>query len=144
MKNKKKLILCIIIGIVLIVALIAIYFSFSKKKKTDNITINGVTVYKDMKGSIEEYDDTMYIEAYEGNYEKAYYITGTLNSEKDYDNMILVFDVKDRKGKVIGAAIAGINGVKKGGDYTFKALSTVKEGKLNKIHSFTLIDIRGE
>ena len=144
MKDKKKFIVIGLTIVVLILLCIGIYSIFSNKQVREDVTIRGVTVYKDLKGEITKYDKTLYVEGYEGNYEKAYYISGKLKSDVDYDTLIVSFDIKDRKGNVLGSAIAGLTEIKKDGEYTFKALSTVKESDLNKIYNFEVSDIRGE
>lgn len=146
MKDKKKIIMICISVLVLVLVCIGIYKAFSKGEgeKREDVVINDVKIYKNLEGTIEEYDKTMYVEGYQGNYEKAYYISGELRPDKDYANLLILFDVKDKKDNVIGTAIAGLTDVKKGGDYNFKALSTVKESDLDKIHTFEVSDIRGE
>ena len=145
-KPIKKIVSIVLIVVVLVILCILIYKAFMPK--TENLigkaTINEVTIYENTKGKIEEYDKTMYIEGYKGKYEKAYYITGTIVSNVYYNNVIITFNVKDRKGNIIGSAVAGLTNVQKGKEYNFKALSTVEESDLNKIHSYEVVDIRGE
>jgi hypothetical protein len=109
-----------------------------------DVTINNVTIYKDTRGEILEYDKTMYVEGYQGNYEKAYYITGKIKSDVGYEYLIITFNIKDRKGNILGTAVAGFNNVNDGEEKEFKALSTVPENKLKKIYSYEVKDIRGE
>jgi len=145
-KSVKKIASITLIVVVLVILCMLIYKAFMPKTKnlTGKTTINEVTIYENTKGEIEDYDETMYIEGYKGKYKKAYYITGTIVSDVYYNDVIITFNVKDKEGNVIGSAVAGLTNVQKGKKYSFKALSTVKESNLNKIHSYEVVDIRGE
>ncbi len=142
---KSQKIMVIFISIVAVILLsVGVYFLTSKEKfiglLTDEMVYGNFVIKDDHTGSLEEYDKTLYVEGYEGNYDQAYYIKGkiTNNSGNNYKFILITFNLLNKKGEIVGEAISGLNNVLKGETYDFKAMSLTTTEKARTVVSYEL------
>ena len=136
--EKKSVMIGIVAVIVLMIGVIIYCLFFANVDK--KITYDGYTILKGHYGRVEKYDPSHAIEGYKGDKKNAYYITGKITANKNKNFTIITFKLYDRKNKVLGTAVAGLNEVKKGKVYDFKAISLEKMD-VNKVDHYKIKDI---
>lgn len=142
MKNKSlATIICLVILFVGII--VGIYFLFFRPLGDVKMVYNEFAILKGHNGSMAKYDPSIYVEGYQGNKEEAYYINGKIVSQKDYNFVLVTFDLLDKNDKVLGVAQAGLTNIKKGETYDFKALSLTNYEDTKNISSYKINNIMG-
>lgn len=143
--NKRTIILLAVTGVLIVILAIVLFNVFYDGKETigKEVSYNEYTILEGHSGSLKDYDNSLYIEGYKGNYSVAYYITGTLKSnEEEKQNFVEIrFNLYDSKGKIIGEAIAGVNDVSKDNQYTFTAMSLTSDDDAKKVVKYELKSI---
>lgn len=137
LKNKFVIMGIIIVFIILLVLFI---LSLIPKASHDAIKFEDYTILEGHFGQIEKYDSSHAIEGYKGDPKEAYYINGKITSERNKKFTIITFDLYSRSNKFLGTAVAGLNEVKKGKTYGFKAVSLEKID-LDKIDHYKIKNI---
>ena len=137
LKNK-YVIIAIALALVLIIGIII--FINIPRQNYDAIKYEDYTILEGHSGSIEKYDKSHAVEGYKGDGKEAYYITGKITAIRDKKFTIITFNLYDRGNKLLGTAVAGLNEVKKGKTYDFKAISLEKID-LEKINHYKLKNI---
>lgn len=132
----KKTIIPIVIVIALIIISIIIYLLY-KNETPEDIVYEDYTIYSDLMGKVEEYDSSMTVDGYEPS-GKAYYVIGKISSKEDKDFSVITFNLYDKDDKLLGTAIAGLNELKKGKTYDFKALGIIDGTDVEKVDYYTL------
>lgn len=137
----RKKILLIILGIVLLMGLG--YGTYYLISTSNQMKYEGFIIEKGNKGKFEIYDKTLYYEGYEGDYDKAYYITGSIkNSSKSFASLaIITFNLYDKDKNVIGVAKASVTNLGIGVAKKFKAMSLSNTKVASKVVSYDLKSI---
>ena len=132
----------VIVGIVIILILLVIFIlSLLNPKVSDKeIKYEDYTILKGHYGQIEKYDSSRAIEGYKGDTKEAYYISGKITSSRNKGFTIITFNLYSRSNKLLGTAVAGLNEVKKGKTYSFRAVSLEKID-LTKINHYKIKSI---
>ena len=136
-KNKYFLITAFVIVLILIVLFI---LSLIPKTSDKEIIYGDYTILEGHFGRIEKYDPSHAIEGYKGDTKEAYYINGKITSSVNKKFTIITFDLYNKRNKLLGTAVAGLNEVKKGKTYNFKAVSLEKID-LNTIDHYKIKNI---
>lgn len=129
---KKKHIILIIIGVIVLLIGMSSLFSDTAKDK------NKSNVKQQKKEKYEIVEQPHIVE--EGNqYFKTRYIVGTLknNSQKETSYVQIVFNLYDKDGNVIGSAMTNINHIEKDGTWKFKAIITTQNFSSFKLKSIS-------
>ena len=118
----------VIVGIVIILILFVVFILsfFTPKTSNKEIKYEDYTILEGHYGQIEKYDSSRAIEGYKGDAKEAYYISGKITSSRNKDFTIITFNLYSRSNKILGTAVAGLNEIKKGKAYSFKAVSLEK------------------
>ena len=132
----------VIIGIVIIVILLIVFILpfMTSKSSSEEIKYEDYTILEGHTGGIKKYDSSHAVEGYKGDKNEAYYINGRITSSRDKTFTIITFNLYSRSNKLLGTAVAGLNEVKKGKIYSFKAVSLEKI-ELNKIDHYKIKSI---
>lgn len=136
----KKPVMVVFVVLALIAVAIAIYFLFIYDD-------NGEIVYEDYTiasghvGKIEKYDSSYTVDGYKGGKDEAYYITGNITASEDKDFTVITFNLYDKDDNLLGTAVGGLNEVKKGKTYSFRALSLVENKDVAKIDHYEIKSI---
>lgn len=133
----KKPVMVILVVLSIIAIVIAIYFMFFFEKNTE-ITYEDYTIATGHYGKVEEYDPSFTVDGYKGDKEKAYYITGNITAQETKSFTIITFNLYDKQNTILGTAVAGLNEVKKGKSYEFKALSLIENKDIQKIDHYKI------
>lgn len=143
-KMKNKTLVTVICSVVLLVGVIVgIYFIFFSPNVNTKMVYNEFVIEKGHAGNMAKYDPSIYVEGYKGNKEEAYYINGKIVSEKDYNFVLITFDLYDKEDNLLGIAQAGLSNIKKGESYDFKALSLTIHEDTKKISDYKINNIMG-
>ena len=137
---KKTVIIFLLVILLLTIGTIVYISLFGKSDK--ELKYGDYTIAEGHTGTIEKYDPSNTVEGYKGGTDKAYYITGNISSSKDKGFTVITFNLYDKDNKLLGTAVSGLNNLKKGKKYTFKALGLVTESDTNKISYYKLKDIK--
>ncbi len=137
----KRLVIVSLVLIVLVVVISTIYFTFIKPKDV-KIIYGDYEVLSGHYGKVEKYDPSMTVEGYKGDNNNAYYITGKIKSKKDKGFTIITFNLYDKSNTLIGTAVAGVNELKEGNTYDFKALSLVNSSDMQRINHYRIKSIK--
>lgn len=143
--KKKSLFVTIGAIVLLIGALIGIYFIFSEDEDYSDkrLRYEDFVIERGHMGSMAKYDVSLYVDGYLGSKEEAYYITGNLISKNHYDFVLLTFNLYDKDDNLLGIAQGGLSDVKKDEELEFKALSLTTYEDTKKITRYELKDIVG-
>lgn len=136
----KKPVMVVLVIFVLIVVAIAIYFFFIYDDNSE-IVYEDYTIASGHVGKIEKYDASYTVDGYNGDTHKAYYITGNITAEEDKDFTVITFNLYDKDDNLLGTAVGGLNEVKRGKTYSFKALSLVENKDVVKIDHYKIKSI---
>lgn len=136
----KRLAIASLTLIVFALAMSAIYFTLIKPKD-GKIIYGDYTISSGHYGKIEKYDPSMTVEGYKGDMNNAYYITGKIRSKDNKDFTVITFNLYDKSNKLLGTAVAGLNELKKGTIYDFKALSLVDSSNMQRINHYKIRSI---
>lgn len=143
----------ILISISVILAVILGILLFSRFKNNENnikeygkFSYENFVIQEGSTGKLNAYDKTMYIEGYKGNYDEAYYINGVLNSKNELKQkfVVITFNLYDKKGNLLGEAIAGVSNVEKDKEYSFKAISLTTTEDAKKVYRYDLKKIESK
>ena len=137
----KRLVIVSLTLIILVVVASAIYFTFVKPKD-GKITYGDYTILRGHYGKVEKYDPSMTVEGYKNDKNNAYYITGKISAEENKSFTIITFNLYDKSNRLLGTAVAGVNELKKGNTYDFKALSLVDSSDLQRINHYRIKSIK--
>ena len=137
----KRLVIVSLTLIILVVAISTIYFAFIKPKD-GKIIYGDYTILNGHYGKIEKYDPSMTVEGYKGDKKNAYYITGKISSKENKEFTVITFNLYDKSNKLLGTAVAGVNELKEGNTYDFKALSLVDSSDLQSINHYRIKSIK--
>lgn len=107
------------------------------RSDSSDLKYEDYTIYKDLVGSIEEYDSSMTVDGHNAS-NNAYYITGKISSKVDKKFTVITFNLYNKKGELMGTAVSGLNELKKDKVYDFKAIALVDSKDLKKIDSYKL------
>lgn len=138
--NKKKTIIIILVVVVLLILVAGVTYYLLEIKDKD-VVYNDYTVYEGTTGSLEEYDPSMTVEGLIPG-KNAYYITGKISSKKTKSFSVITFELYDKKGNVLGEAVAGLNTLEKDKVYDFKAIALVNQDNLEKIDHYKLKSVK--
>ncbi len=133
--KKKVMIALIIIAIIIILFGLCMVFMSLKDKK---LVYEDYTIAEDHYGKIEEYDPSYTVDGFNPSNKRAYYIIGSITAQKDKDFTVITFNLYDKKNKLLGKAVAGLNSIEKGKTYKFKALSLVDDNVIDQIDHYEL------
>jgi len=148
--NKRSIILIGVCAVLLLVLGIFLFNTFKKDeediKEYDEFVYENYVILKGSTGKLETYDKSLYIEGYKGSYDETYYINGTLKSNEveKQDFVVIRFNLYDKKGNVLGTAIAGINNVEKDKEYKFKAMSLTTDEDARKVYRYDIKNIESK
>jgi len=147
--EKKKLILigvCVLLAIVLIILLFFVLGKGDSNPIGEKMTYENYTILEGHTGELKSYDKSLYVEGYQGSYGEAYYIEGTLKSSEieKQDFVVIRFNLYDKKGNVLGTAIAGLNDVEKDKEYKFKAMSLTTDENAKKVYKYDIKKIESK
>ena len=107
------------------------------RSDSSDLKYEDYTIYKDLVGSIEEYDSSMTVDGHSAS-NNAYYITGKISSKVDKEFTVITFNLYNKSGELMGTAVSGLNELKKDKIYDFKAIALVDSKDLKKIDSYKL------
>ncbi len=136
--KKPVMIVCVVVAVIAVI--VAIYFMFFKSYD-NTIVYDDYTVANGHSGRIEKYDGSYTVDGYKGG-SKAYYVNGNITASADKKFTVITFNLYDKKNKVLGVAVAGLNEVKKGKTYGFKALSLINESDIDKVDHYEIKSIK--
>lgn len=136
----KRLLIVIIMIILLVGVISAIFFTFIKPKD-GKIIYDDYTILSGHYGKVEKYDPSMTVEGYKGDKNNAYYITGKISSKENKGFTVITFNLYDKSNKLLGTAVAGVNELKEGNVYDFKALSLVDSSNTQRINHYKIKSI---
>ena len=137
----KRIITTILVLIILVTVVGAAYFTLIKPKD-GKITYGDYTILSGHYGKVEKYDPSITVEGYKGDNNSAYYITGKISSKQDKNFTIITFNLYDKSNKLLGTAVAGVNKLKKGNIYDFKALSLVDSSNVQRINHYKIQSVK--
>lgn len=146
--KKKKIIGLVLASLAFIIILVGIYFIFQSNSdglfKTKELAYQEFIVKKGHVGELKTYDKSLYLEGYEGDFDVAYYITGTLenNTGIDFDALKINFNLLDKDDKVLGIAVGYITDVAKDEEVKFKAMSLTTSEDAKKVESYKLLSVQ--
>ncbi len=143
-KFKKVLVLFVVVLAIFLVIFLgkSLLKHDSAADNDSSISYNDYVIEKGHFGKFEKYDPSYTVVGYKGGNEEAYYINGKITSKVDKVFVLITFNLYDQDDKLLGTAVAGLNGLKKNKTYNFKALSLI-ESKYNKeIDHYKLKDIK--
>ncbi len=137
----KKTVAITLLILATIALTIAAYFIF--RSDTDKeIVYKDYVIAEGHQGKIEDYDPSYTVEGYKGDKYRAYYIRGKITALEDKSFTVITFNLYDKKDNLLGTAVAGLNEVKKGKTYSFKALSLVENKDIDKIDHYEIKDVK--
>lgn len=137
----RKKVLLIVLGAVLLLGIgFGTYYLITSNNQ---MKYEDFIIEKGNKGSFEIYNKSLYYEGYEGDYDKAYYITGSLkNNTGAYVSLaIITFDLYDENDKIIGVAKASVTNIGIDASKEFKAMSLTTTAKASKVKSYKINSI---
>ncbi len=137
--EKKSVMIGIIAVIVLMIGVIIYCLFFANVDK--KITYEDYTILKGHFGRVEKYDPSYAIEGYKGDKKNAYYITGKITADKNKSFTVITFNLYNKSNKKLGTAVAGLNEVKQGKTYDFKAISLEKMN-VKQVDHYKIKDIK--
>ena len=137
--EKKTVMIGIIAVIVLMIGVIIYCLFFANVDQ--KITYEDYTILKGHFGRVEKYDPSYAIEGYKGDKKNAYYITGKITAEKNKSFTVITFNLYNKSNKKLGTAVAGLNEVKQGKTYDFKAISLEKMN-VKQVDHYKIKDIK--
>lgn len=137
----KKQVAVILVILACIAVAICIYFVFFNKTDKE-IIYEDYKILENHEGKIEEYDKSYTVDGYKGDNSKGYYITGKIIANKDKGFTVITFDLYDKNNKLLGTAVGGLNEMKSGKTYNFKALSLIDSKDINKIAYYKIKQIK--
>ena len=138
---EKKYVMIVMVAIIFLMIGVIIYCLFFTNN-SGKITYDDYTILEGHTGKIEQYDSSHVVEGYKGDGKTAYYINGQITASKNKHFTIITFNLYDNSDNILGTAVAGLNEVKKGKIYDFKAISLIESSNLTRIKYYKIKDIK--
>lgn len=136
----KKPVQVVIIILLLGLIFTMLYFMFIHKDD-GKLVYSDYTISAGHVGEIKEFDPSYTVDGYQGDQYRAYYITGKISAKEDKGFTVITFNLYDEKDNLVGTAVAGLNELKKGKTYDFKALSLVENVDVDRVDHYELKSI---
>lgn len=136
--NKKMVIIGAVVLVVLIGGIILFLSNSNDNAVGEKVKYKDYVLYEGHVGKVEKYDPSMVVEGYDSTEENAYYISGKMSANSDKGFSIIEFNLYDKDDKLLGTAVAGLNDLKKGEVYEFKALGLISGEDVLKVDHYEL------